>query len=244
MAADRFVTYHPQFGHKLGDPDSIYVIQPDGDKSLLAQLATDSSGNVTGLVGPDGIPIPIGGDSILSTTHITFSSASAMLASGALLPFDTEERDDLDLWDVGTPATIALPVGVTQFRVGYCIRLNGASNGVASGGTATAATRRINTTIISGGVGEDEAALGILDANIQFPGIGAGAQALVWATSDLTGATLIYQSPWIDVANLATAPSGVAGEDTVAFSITHNAGASVLAVQAGSSAWLETLTPA
>lgn len=208
----------------------------------LATLSTDSNNN-TVLVGADGVPIPIGGDSILSTTHITFSAASAMLSSGAAIPFDTAERDDLGLWDVGNPSVINLPVGVTQFRIGYCIRLNGASTGVGASTTA-GAIRRINTVIVSGLAAMDEVALGILDANFQYPGIGTGDQSLVWTTTDLTGCTLIYSSPWIDVANLTTAPSGVAGEDIISFTITHNAGAAVLAIQAGSSAWLETMTPA
>jgi hypothetical protein len=51
-------------------------------------------------------------------------------------------------------------------------------------------------------------------------------------------------TPWIDIAGLSTAPSGVAGEDIINLTITHNAGAGALEILAGSSFWLETITPA
>lgn len=188
-----------------------------------------------------GVDVPIGGDSILSVAHFSIAAKTAV-NSGGFVPFDTALRNDLTLAMSG--GIINLPVGVTQFRFGYHVQFDGASNGVASAGTATAATRRINPVIISGDVGEDEAALGILTTTLQYPGLSAGGgQALVWPTIDTAGGVLTYQSPWIDVADLATAPSGVAGQDTVSVTITHNAGAGALSVLANSSIWLETMTP-
>jgi hypothetical protein len=230
----------------MSDPNLRGIMVDDlrtGRRPIGSVVEAQTVNDVTTLYA-NGLPLSIGSDTILSTTHIRLSATTASLASGSAVAFNAEVRDDLNLFDPDTAGRINLPVGVTQFRWGYSIRLSGDSSGVASAGTATAATRRINSVLITGGGVQDMPTIGVFDADFQYPGIGAGAQALVWSTSDAAGCFLHYQSPWIDVASLTTAPSGVAGEDIITFSLTHNAGAGIVEVQAGSSAWLETLTPA
>lgn len=52
--------YTPQFSYLESEPSSIFISQPDGDTLRLAQITTDASDNVIGLVGPSGVISNIG----------------------------------------------------------------------------------------------------------------------------------------------------------------------------------------
>lgn len=197
------------------------------------------------LVDPlTGLPVPIGGDSVLSSTVLILGSTT-VVNSGDVVPFDEASRNDLNL-DFTTSGAgvgvITLPVGMTQFRFGYHLKFNGASTGLPGG--ASSGNRRAVSNIVSGGVPEIEILLGIHDMTLQYPGIAAGDQALVWTTTDLNAGVLHYESPWVDVASLATAPSGSTGDDLLYITMVHNAGVDALSCLLGSSLWLETMSPA
>ena len=211
------------------------LVGPDG----VINVAQWNSTN-TALVDPvSGADVPLGGDSILSSTIVTLAAATTT-NSNAVVPFDTFVRNDLGLALTG--GAIDLPATTTQFRFGYHLKLNGASSGLPGG--ATAGSRRAIPNIIAGGVGETETLLGIHEVTYQYPAITGGTSTLVYVTADIAGCTLHYQSPWIDVADLTTPLSGIAGEDQVYIIISHNSGAGTLQCQAGSSLWIETMTPA
>lgn len=202
----------------------------DGGLESVAVFSHDSTGNVTGLVGPDGVTIPLpASQSLLSVTTIRLTAVSAALNTGTTIPFDGVIRDDLGLTGAGLSASlIRIPNNCSQFRFSFSV---GVTKNILTG-----TYRKILPVIVSGGVSL---------VNLNALGLKPVVKS-IWSdtTQDFD---LHFSSQLLDTSLFSTPLDTTVGNENtnyIGLQLQHDAGAGLVTLTAGSSLTIECYTPA
>lgn len=152
--ADEFIPFTPVFGTTPGDPDSIYVLQADGSKSIVGQYLLDSANVIIGALGKNGVRIP-------ATVFEQITAGTAQANKAAVLGA-TNNLDILNVAALAATTSVAVGGGTLMTKiVAYAAVIDPASVAAATTaeqlftvtGIATTDKLFINKPTVTAGLG-------------------------------------------------------------------------------------------